>query len=93
MHYAKACNAKIEATTDTNLVQKHYTEVDLPRSANQTVFADSPDVYKHYCNTREEFFSNKISGCGNLLLLQHDELPPCEEVNRCRDHDELVTGH
>ena len=29
----------------------------------------------------------------DLPLLQHDELPPCEELNRCRDHDELVTGH
>ena len=29
----------------------------------------------------------------DLPLLQHDELPPCEEVNRCRDYDELVTGH
>ena len=29
----------------------------------------------------------------DLPLLQHDELPPREEVNRCRDHDELVTGH
>ena len=28
----------------------------------------------------------------DLPLLQHDELPPREEVNRCRDHDELVTG-
>ena len=29
----------------------------------------------------------------DLPLLQHDKLPPCDEVNRCRDHDELVTGH
>ena len=29
----------------------------------------------------------------DLPLLQHDELPPREEVNRCRDLDELVTGH
>ena len=29
----------------------------------------------------------------DLPLLQHDELPPREEVNRCRDHDVLVTGH
>ena len=28
-----------------------------------------------------------------LPLLQHDELSPREEVNCCRDHDELVTGH
>ena len=29
----------------------------------------------------------------DLPLLQHDELLPREEVNRCRDHDELVSGH
>ena len=29
----------------------------------------------------------------DVPLLQHDELPPREEVNCCRDRDELVTGH
>ena len=29
------------------------------------------DVYKHYCNTREEFFSSKVSGCGIEATTSH----------------------
>ena len=86
MHNAKECYAGMLCRTDANpryinrqttkpstllQVRKHYTEVDLPRSANQTVFADSPDVYKHYCNTREELFSSKVSGCGIEAAASH----------------------
>ena len=33
--------------------------------------ASSPDVDKHYCNTREESFSSKVSGCGIEAAASH----------------------
>ena len=96
----------VEATADTNHIStstKHYTELKLIYLAVQIrpflqILQMSTNTIaiqeKNSSPARSLFVALKPPRrIPDLPLLQHDELPPREEVNRCRDHDELVTGH